>query len=279
MIGFFFRESNERSASAAKKLKELLSENGLAFCDVGEDENIVGSLPELDLLIVFGGDGSVLRAVRLAFDRIPIVAINTGNVGFLTSYEEADLKTLVDDIVGGRLKFSSRRLMKVSYGGKDHYALNDMTLLKNYHFDEASQCVKLHFKIDGQFVDTYVSDGMVVATPTGSTAYALSAGGPITTPNVEAFIATPICAHSLHARPIVFSDEATSSVTVDEGSKECTLYVDGVKVSVVPCGGTVYIQKSRVFVKICDFAQNFFNKLSTKLNIWSTTDVMQEKQK
>ncbi|MBP5177443.1 MAG: NAD(+)/NADH kinase [Clostridia bacterium] len=276
MIGFFFRESNARSVAASKKLKKLLSGSGLVHRDLEEDECTVENCADIDLLIVFGGDGSVLRAAKIALSRIPIVAINTGNVGFLTSYEESDLETLVSDIKNDNLKFSKRKLMKVTCGDKTYYALNDVTVTKNYHIDDASECVKLHLKIDGEFVDTYVADGMVIATPTGSTAYALSAGGPIITPRVSAFVATPICAHSLHSRPIVFSEKAKTSVTVDKRTKECVLYIDGAATAPVPCGGTVFVERSDIAVNICEFAQNFFNKLSTKLNIWSTTDVTKE---
>lgn len=169
--------------------------------------------------------------------------------------------------------------MEVIFEDKVFYALNDMTVVKNYHYDDASECIKLHFRIDGEFVDTYVADGLVVATPTGSTAYALSAGGPIMTPRVDAMVATPICAHSLHARPIVFSSLGKASITVDKNTKECVLYVDGAKVAVIPCGETVRVEKSDIQVNICEFASNFFMKLSTKLNIWSTTDTPQEKTK
>ena len=272
MIGFFFRESNERSVKASEKLKKMLAACGLGYRDLKEEFCAADNYADIELLIVFGGDGSVLRASKIALDRIPIVAINTGNVGFLTSYEENDLKTLVDDIVNKNLKFSKRKFMKVTLGDKVFYALNDMTITKNYRIDEASECIKLHFKIDGEFVDTYVSDGLVIATPTGSTAYALSAGGPIMTPKVSAMVATPICAHSLHSRPIVFSDMAKASVTVHKNTKECLLYIDGASVAAMPCGETVYIEQSDICVNICEFAQNFFTKLSTKLNIWSTTD-------
>ena len=277
MIGFFFRENNARSVRASKKLKKLLTGSGLIHRDLEEDECTVENCADIDLLIVFGGDGSVLRASKVALSRIPIIAINTGNVGFLTSYEESDLDTLVEDIKNGNLKFSKRRFMKVTFGDKVFYALNDMSITKNYRIDAASECIKLHFKIDGEFVDTYVSDGLVIATPTGSTAYALSAGGPIMTPKVSAMVATPICAHSLHSRPIVFSEMAKASVTVDDKTKECVLYIDGASVAPVRPGETVRVEQGEICVNICEFAQNFFTKLSTKLNIWSTTDITLEK--
>ena len=271
MIGFFFRDNNSRSVAASEKLKKLFDENGLKHKDIPYNEEQAADAKDVHLLVVFGGDGSVLRSVRIALSGIPIVAINTGNVGFLTSYEEGELQSLVDDIINDRLKFSKRRLMEVCFGEKVYYALNDVVVVKNYQVDSASECIKLHFKIDGEFVDSYVADGLVVATPTGSTAYALSAGGPIMTPKVDAMVATPICAHSLHARPIVFSSHAKCAIIVDKGEKECSLYVDGEKVAVLPSGSEIFASQSEFSIDICDYAHNFFDKLSKKLNIWSTT--------
>jgi|GEM_PF-722194 len=276
MIGFFFRESSARSVAAAEKLKKLLDNSGISHRDIASDSTF-DECSDIHLMMVFGGDGSVLRASKIALDKIPVVAINTGNVGFLTSYEEDDLETLIEDIRANSLKFSKRKLMKVVLKGKTYYALNDMTITKNYHIDDASECIKLHFRIDGEFVDTYVADGLVIATPTGSTAYALSAGGPIMTPKVSAMVATPICAHSMHARPIVFSDLGKASVTIDGNTKECVLYIDGMNVTTIACGETVYVEQGEISLNICEFAHNFFAKLSTKLNIWSTTDATGDK--
>lgn len=271
MIGFFYRESNAKSVACSNQLKELLTGSGLQHRDLYEDSCTIENCSDIDLLIVFGGDGSVLRASKIALDNIPIVAINTGNVGFLTSYEATDLQALVKDIKSNSLTFSKRQLMKVIFDGKVFYAMNDAVVVKNYGVDTASECIKLHFKIDGEFVDTYRADGLIVATPTGSTAYALSAGGPVMTPKVDAFVAAPICAHSMHARPIVFSSKGKATITVDKETKECALYIDGAKVGVVPCGGEVCIEQSEINVNICEYAHNFFMKLSHKLNIWSTT--------
>ena len=272
MIGFYFRESNERSTAALEKLKKLIAATGMEFCDLIEDKCTAKDCENVDLLIVFGGDGSVLRAVKLALDKIPVIAINTGNVGFLTSYEESDLETLVNDIVNDNIRYSTRRLMKVICNGNVYYALNDAVVVKDYSHDTASECIKLHFSIDGEHVDSYVADGLIVSTPTGSTAYALSAGAPIITPRVDALVAAPICAHTLHSRPIVFASFAKPKITVDRNFKPCVLYVDGALVEKVDQGESVYIEKGDISVKICDFAEKFFEKLSRKLNKWSTSD-------
>ena len=272
MIGFYFREGNARSVAASEKLKKLFSAEGLKYRDV-EESATNATCKDITLLVVFGGDGSVLRAAKIALGDIPIVAINTGNVGFLTSYEEGDLDTFVKDVKNGALKFSKRHLLKVAFENSVYYALNDVAILKNYQADSASECVKLHFNIDGEFVDTFVADGLVIATPTGSTAYALSAGGPIMTPNVKALVSTPICAHSLHSRPIVFSADSKAVVTVDDFSKECTLFIDGAVACYVPKGSCFSVENGDICVNICEFEQNFFNKLLTKLNKWTSIDL------
>lgn len=272
MIGFYYRESNARSIKASDKLKELLRTSGLDFRDVSAENARFKDCSDIDLMIVFGGDGSVLRAAKIALDKFPIIAINTGNVGFLTSYEEQDLETLVNDIKTDGIRFSERRLMKVKCNGNSFYALNDAVVVKNYSLDNASECVKIRFSIDGEHVDTYVADGLIISTPTGSTAYALSAGAPIVTPSVDAFLAAPICAHTLHSRPIVFAANSKPVITVCENSKECALYVDGMFAEKIACGSSVEIERGDKCVRICDFADKFFNKLSLKLNIWSTSD-------
>lgn len=272
MIGFYYRESNTRSIEASDKLKTLLRNCDLEYRDLNAEPDEKEDCSDVDLLIVFGGDGSVLKASKIALDRFPIIAINTGNVGFLTGYEESDLETLVYDIKNNKIKYSERRFMSVRCNGNRYYALNDAVVVKNYNLDNASECVKLNFSIDGEYVDTYVADGLIISTPTGSTAYALSAGAPIVTPKVDAFVAAPICAHSLHSRPIVFASGAKPVITVAENSKGCVLYVDGVLTENLPSGSSVEIEQGDKSVKICDFAEKFFEKLSMKLNMWSTSD-------
>lgn len=280
MIGLYYRENNERSLSALKKLKELLSGGGLKYRDVFDVSSATENsddYSDIDLLIVFGGDGSVLKAAKIALDRFPVVAINTGNVGFLTSYEEHDLKKLVADIKEGNINYSQRRFMLVSCNGNRYYALNDAVIMKDHSVDNACECIKLYFSIDGERVDTYVADGLILSTPTGSTAYALSAGAPIVTPKVNAFVAAPICAHTLHSRPIVFNSESVSEITVAKGSKDCALYVDGTLAERVAASGKVVVERGDKSVRICDFAEKFFDKLSEKLTIWSMGETTGDK--
>lgn len=267
-VGVFYSESNAQSVRSARKLKRILTENKIDFVDLEEGAENSATV-KMDLIVVFGGDGSVLKAVQIALDKTPLVAINTGNVGFLTSFERDELDVLVKAIKNKALNFTKRKLLAVSVGESVYYALNDAVIMKNYQNHLQSGCVRLELKVDDAFVDKYVADGLIFSTPTGSTAYALSAGGPIVTPDISAVVAAPICAHSLHSRPIVLSPKSLAKTTVLDSSEECALYVDGVFKAAVSSGGTVGVQLSEKAVKICESGENFFDKLNKKIVSWS----------
>lgn len=273
MLGVYYKKGDRHTEECLVQFKELLNENKVEYRLFCDGETITDQ--SVELIVVLGGDGSVLRSTKLSKLDIPIVAVNTGNVGFLTSYEPTRLKELLDDIKNANLVFSKRRLMRVTFDGQDYFALNDAVITKNHEIDRVSECIKLNLKIDEQFVDRYVGDGLVFGTPTGSTAYAISAGGPIMVPNVEAYVVAPICAHSLHSRPIVFSLDSTAEVTVSKASKECALFVDGKMVASLPATSSVKISTSDKFVRICDESEKFFSRLSEKLNQWSNNDLLE----
>ncbi len=270
MLGFYYSETSKRSLDTLKNLKILLAENKIEYCDLTNCD-FSATAKNIDLLVVFGGDGSVLRASKILFG-VPIVAINTGNLGFLTSYEESSVNDFVNDYINGNLVFSRREFMSVRVADREYFALNDGVILKNYSKDNACECVKLSLDIDDQFVDNYVSDGLILSTPTGSTAYAISAGGPIMAPDLNAYVAAPICAHSLHSRPIVFSANSVAVVKVGEKSKDCALYIDGCFKENLAPNSVVTVKQSDKFVKICDNTGKFYSKLSKKLTKWSTKD-------
>lgn len=268
MIGLYYRECDTRSREYVNKLKELLTMRDIQFKDLVCDDEQVRLERNITLVIVFGGDGSVLRAVKYTDEKIPIVAINTGNVGFLTSYEACNLDLLVNDIINNRLVFKKRQFMSVIVDGNEFLALNDAVVAKNYMLDSASGCVRLDLAIDGQFVDSYLGDGLILSTPLGSTAYAISAGGPIMVPDVDAYVAAPICAHSLHSKPIVYSSRSVAKVSVHPLSKDCVLFVDGKLEASLQPNQVITVTASEKFASICDNSGKFFSRLSEKLNQW-----------
>lgn len=184
------------------------------------------SLRKFDFVIVLGGDGTILAATTLVRDaNVPIVGINLGRLGFLASIEKTRIRGAITDLVKGKYYLDVRSLLFLESSlplfGETPFALNDFTLLKR----DTSSMITIHTYIDGAFLNTYWADGIIVSTPTGSTGYSLSCGGPIVFPNSGNFTITPVAPHNLNVRPIVISDHSIISFEI-EGRTEsflCTL--------------------------------------------------------
>jgi NAD+ kinase len=181
------------------------------------------------LLLVLGGDGTMLAAARLAAPRgIPILPINMGSLGFLTSFTVDELHPALDDTLEGRFSLSERVMISVELerAGKvidNQRVLNEMVVNKG----ALARMIELELTIDSDFVCRYRADGLIVATPTGSTAYSLSAGGPIVHPAVEAFVITPICPHTLSDRPLVVRDSSCIEMKLSGNTEAVFLTLDG----------------------------------------------------
>ncbi|MBZ5545742.1 MAG: NAD(+)/NADH kinase [Acidobacteriia bacterium] len=183
----------------------------------------------VDLLIVLGGDGTLLATAR-ALNRkpVPILAVNLGGLGFLTVITREELYATLELALAGNLQTEKRvqiegELVRADETISSFLALNDVVLNKG----AISRILDFDVLVDGRFISTYKSDGLIVSTPTGSTAYSLAAGGPIVAPSVEAFIVTPICAHTLTNRPLVLPDTVQIEVIVKSLREAAYLTVDG----------------------------------------------------
>jgi NAD+ kinase len=202
------------------------------------DERRREELPGLvDLLIVLGGDGTLLAAARLENPRaVPILPVNLGGLGFLTSVTLEELYPILEEVFGGKSRISERVMLSVEVTRDGRVverqrALNDAVINKG----ALARILDLELTINGQFVCSYKADGLILSTPTGSTAYSLSAGGPIVHPLVEALVVTPICPHTLTNRPLVVPDSARIEVTVC-GTESVYLTMDGqVGIKLEPC--------------------------------------------
>ncbi len=181
------------------------------------------------LLLVLGGDGTLLAAARLAAPRgIPVLPINMGSLGFLTNFTLQELHPALDDTLEGRFSLSERVMINVELGraGKvidSQRVLNEVVINKG----ALARMIELELIIDGGFVCRYRADGLIVATPTGSTAYSLSAGGPIVHPTVESFVITPICPHMLSDRPLVIRDSSSIEMKLSGNTESVFLTLDG----------------------------------------------------
>lgn len=184
---------------------------------------------QVDLIVVLGGDGTLLAAAR-ALNRkpLPILAVNLGGLGFLTVITRDELFPTLEHVLAGDFHTERRvqiegELIRADEVISSFLSLNDVVLNKG----AIARILDFDLYVNGKLVSTYKSDGLIVSTPTGSTAYSLAAGGPIVTPLVEAFIVTPICAHTLTNRPLVVPDTATIEVVVKSQRESAYLTVDG----------------------------------------------------
>ena len=224
--------------------------------------NSLTDVADFERLLVFGGDGTMLIAGISV--QCPILGVNLGNVGFLTQFEaDVSLKELTRAIESQNYVYKS--LLQASINGESHVALNDIVIRTT-----SSKPISLSLKINDQFVDKYHADGLIIATPAGSTAYSLSAGGPILSPNVDAIIINPICAHSLHSRPLIVSSDSNIEVSLE--GEHSVLIADGREQIDLQNASIIQISKSqRKATFVCE-TSNFYNKLLEKMNRWGVTD-------
>lgn len=259
---------NKRYFSDEKIYTETISR---VFGGLCKTVNGFKDLNGLDVLFVLGGDGTILSVASECAKRgVKIIGINYGHMGFLSEFEPDKLDDAVRLVKGGEFITQSRSMLDIVCGDKKYLALNDVVIQRNTSGTDFTNTVSVHAEIDGTTVDNFSSDGIIVSTPTGSTAYSLAAGGSVLTPDISAFILTPICAHSLHSRPVVFSDDSVLKISPVNAVSPLALIVDGKAVGKVQIGDEVIITKSEHTVDfITKDDKNFFSKLLIKLNIWS----------
>ena len=180
-----------------------------------------------DMVISIGGDGTFLYAARLVADKnIPIIGLNTGRLGFLADISPDEIELTINEIMDNEYEIETRSLLQLCCNNsniKHRFALNDIAILKR---DDASM-ITIQTKINDSYLATYQSDGLIVATPTGSTAYSLSAGGPIIEPNSESFVITPIAPHSLNVRPFVIKDNNSVNLKIESRNHSYLVSIDG----------------------------------------------------
>ncbi len=219
-----------------------------------------------DVIAVFGGDGTVLSVVPYASrSDVAILAVNAGHLGFLTEIERTEISVALQKLKDGNYSVDVRHMLRVSYGKRSAHGLNDVVFMR----ETRNHTTKLTAYLDGAFVDTFSGDGIIITTPTGSTAYSLAAGGPILSPNLRANALVPLCVHSLYNRPIVFSE--TETLTVEVNGKGVLLMVDGKEVLKCSEGERFTVDKSTRYAKFVRFnPSDFYSRLFQKLTQWNT---------
>lgn len=197
----------------------------VSVVDRGRPTQTERAIAAADLVLVLGGDGTFLSAARYAAPHgKPVLGVNLGSLGFLAEYERNDWRRAVDDLLGGRAIKDQRLMLSCHLGGKAlGWALNDIVINKS----ALARMITVDLKIDAKPVARLRADGLIVSTPVGSTAYNLSAGGPIVHPSTNVITITPICPHQLNVRPLVVSPDAQIELTVEGANDECYLTLDG----------------------------------------------------
>ena len=228
---------------------------------------------QVDLLLVFGGDGTMLRVAReIAGGRTPVLGINTGSLGFLTAVRASQLAKALKQVFSGEFTFESRSLLHargVCCGRNvDQSALNDVVVSRGV----AMRLIELDVRVDGELLTRYRCDGLILSSPTGSTAYSLAAGGAVIFPTADVIALTPICPHTLSNRALILPSSANVEVEVVSPKPETMMSVDGQVVSELMAGDKISVFRSRRTVRLMHLAgSSFCDTLRRKLHWRGTT--------
>jgi NAD+ kinase len=228
---------------------------------------------QVDMLLVFGGDGTMLRVSReIAGSRTPVLGINIGGLGFLTAVPSSELARALKQVWDGQFRFESRALLQATGHGAgrpiDRSALNDIVISRGI----TSRLIELDVKVDGEALARYRCDGLILSSPTGSTAYSLAAGGAVIFPTADVLALTPICPHTLSNRSLILPPTASIQVKVIGPKPDTILSADGRVVSELAVGDCISISRSRRAVRLMHLAgSSFCETLRRKLHWRGTT--------
>jgi len=239
--------------------------------DVGDVSGLFSNKDTLkgkaDFLFSIGGDGTLLDTITLVRDSgIPVMGINLGRMGFLSSISKNDILPAIDCVINGNYILDSRALLSLETTGNIfgnlNFALNELTINKK----DTSSMILIHVYVDGKFLHSYWADGLIIATPTGSTAYSLSCNGPIIAPNAENFVITPIATHNLTVRPVVIPDKSVISIRVEGRENEYLASLDSRSVVIYPETQLV-VSKAGFRINLLQMKdQYFFRTIREKLS-------------
>jgi len=269
-IALFRKKTTPQADEVARELARWARARGLEVLD--EDELVRrvvdGRCAEVNLLVVLGGDGTFLSAVR-ALDgcEVPILGVNLGHLGFLTEISQDELHPTLQRFLEGKTALEPRTALACTVGRaggetEEFHVLNDVVLNKG----ALARISEFEVRVDGHYLTTYRGDGLIVATPTGSTAYSLSAGGPIVCPDLPAMLLSPICPHTLTQRPILLRDSSEVEIRLLSKNGEVFLTLDGQEGFELEQGAVVRVHKSeRRALLVRSLFRDHYQVLRTKL--------------
>lgn len=223
-----------------------------------------------DLMISFGGDGTILRAITYIRDLgIPIVGVNTGRLGFLSTCQKEQVREMVRDFRQGHYRLVERSLVTASLDGDTpggdglNFALNEVTVSRK----DTTSMITVETSLNGEYLTSYWADGLIVATPTGSTGYSLSCGGPVVMPTARSLIITPIAPHNLNARPLVISDDTEIRLKVTGREPQHLLSLDS-RITSVENETEIWVRKADFTIRMVEFSSESFLKTIRNKLLW-----------
>lgn len=249
---------------------DVLKEQGLINAAYPVFKNHHEIDESFDMFISIGGDGTMLRAATYVRDKnIPVLGINAGRLGFLATVQQENIETLLPLIFQGKYKLSPRTLLKLDYKGKDtetedlDFALNEVTVSRK----DTTSMITIETKLNGDHLNAYWADGLIISTPTGSTGYSLSCGGPVLMPEVNSFVITPIAPHNLNARPLVIPDDTEIELRVSSREEQHLVSLDSRIIS-VDVETRLCIKKTDFKINLVEFTEEKFLDTLRKKLLW-----------
>jgi NAD+ kinase len=277
-IGMVANIEKAKTAQHTGALKKWLEEKGAEVflsAEIADKMGIPGGLKwdelarKAQLLVVLGGDGTMLRAARhIARHNVPILGINMGSFGYLTEVNLNEMHSTLELILRGKFEAEKRMMLSVVIKhGKTTISVGDVLNDVVINRGNLSRMIELETAVDAEYLTTYKGDGLIISTPTGSTAYSLSAGGPIVFPGKDLIIINPICPHTLTNRPIIFPQDAKLQITLWSKEKGATVTLDGQESYSLSSGDAVTIKKSKFVTKlVLSPHRSYWEILRSKLN-------------
>ena len=262
-----------------KKLDAEVAIEKLFFEKLGKNNELeeyavfteqVGLDSSFDMLVSFGGDGTILRAITYIWDLgIPIVGVNTGRLGFLSTFRKEEVRKVIQEFVSGAYIIRERSLVEVhsDYNipefGDMRFALNEVTVSRK----DTTSMITVETYLNDEYLTSYWADGLIIATPTGSTGYSLSCGGPVIVPGVQALAITPIAPHNLNARPLVISDDTIIRMRVSGREDHHLVSLDS-RIATLKNGREILVKKAPFTIKMIEYTSESFLKTIRNKLLW-----------
>lgn len=258
-----FNPGRKEIIKLASEIVKKLSRDYKVFCY--DSKKVFQSKIQPDLIVSLGGDGTILRVTQIAVRlSVPVIGVNVGGLGYLAEYTTKEVYGSINKYFSNKIFPQERAILEIKFHQKIYYAINDC-IIKSY----SSRVVSLDLYINGDYITNIIGDGIIVATPTGSTAYSLACGGSIVEPEAKVMLVTPVCPHALSYRPIILTEDKVVKIFIPEYKSNTQLLLSFDSQENFPLGVSdfveIYISKKK-FLFIPNLKKNFYTILKEKLN-------------